>query len=376
MKLFNQTEHPAKLMRNISPRSRRMMGCVITRVLHDVGPEGELTAITDPKWPIDASPGETPLGRKSGDKPFYMGGIDVLLGGRVYQPDRALRERLSVELSVGRTFRRRIEVIGDRRWVRSKEGTLVPSAPESFGSMALDDTLSFGGRAKMKDGQAAPYGANPRGRGYYLDEKSAEGGPLPNLEDPSGLVTRWDDRPTPVGLGYYPEEGSLRPQASVDHPGLAGILGGTEKGKPAPPLPSDLAVTVEHLTPMLFNQGHPGNVIPAEKGPKPGDWVRLSHGRKDGNDLAFVLPNRGFHLHVQLETREHVIPLHLDQIGIVAGEARVLLSYRVVFEYRLVRHERRACSLHAGPVPEAIPAHYRRDLGDEWDEGFWGKEAG
>jgi len=114
-------------------------------------------------------------------------------------------------------------------------------------------------------------------------------------------------------------------------------------------------------------------VIPAEKSPKPGDVLRLSHGRKDGTDLTFVLPNAGFHLHVQLEDREKVVPLHLDQIGIIAGDARVLLSYRVVIEYRLMRNERRVCSLYEGPMPEEIPASYRRDLRDEWDDDRWGK---
>jgi len=375
MKLSNATGHPAKLLRNISPRSARMMGCVIARVLYDVRPDGELSPLADLQWPIDASPVDTPLGRKSGDKPFYMGGVDVLLGGRVYQRDRALREGLSVELEVGRTFRRRIEVIGDRRWVRSKEGALLPSAPETFGSMRLDDSLAFGGRAPKAE-HLAPYGPNPRGRGYYLDEKSAEGQPLPNLEDPNQLIARFDDRPTPVGLGYYPEDGSLRPLQSIEHPGLAGVMNAAgPKGGPAPSLPADFAITAENLTPLLFNQAHPNMVIPAEKAPQPGDFVRLSHGRKDGSDLAFVLPKSGFHVHVQLEAREHVVPLHLDQIGILAGDARVLLSYRVVFEYRLVRHERRSCALYAGPRPEVIPAHYRRELRDEWDDDLWGKEA-
>lgn len=375
MKLLNTTPYSAKLLKNISPRSRRMMACVIARAVHDIGSDGELVPLTDPQWPIDAVPSETPLGTRAGDKPFYMGGVDILLGGRVYQPDRAMRGRLDVELEVGRTFRRRFSLFGDRRWVRGPEGRLIPSAPEAFGSMALNQALAYGGGALAKGGQWTPYGPNPLGRGYMLDEASAEGSALPNIEDPNHLIQRWDDRPVPVGLGYYPENGSLRPQAAINHPGLAGVLGQTsEKTGTAPNLPSDFAITVEHLTPMLFSQAHPNMVIPAEKSPKPGEVIRLSHGRKDGTDLVFVLPNRGFHLHVQLESRERVVPLHLDQIGIIAGEARVLLSYRTVIEYRLVRHERRVCSLYEGPVPAEIPSHYRRDLRDEWEDDLWGKE--
>ncbi|MBK9259038.1 MAG: DUF2169 domain-containing protein [Polyangiaceae bacterium] len=375
MKFFNTTPYSAKRMKNISPQPRRMMACVVARVLHDVTGNGELVPLEEPKWPIDATPGDTPLGPRSGDKPFYMGGVDILLGGRVYQPNRKVDGRLDIEIDVGRTFRRRIAIFGDRRWLRGKDGTLTASSPEVFGSMQLDFALAYGGYAKTKRGQAAPYGPNPRGRGYYLDELAAEGQLLPNLEDPNQLVSRWDDRPIPVGLGYYPEDGSLRPQASIDHPGLAGVLGQTgAKTNAAANVTSNVSLTVDNLTPMLFNQAHPNMVIPAEKSPKPGDVVRLSHGRKDGTDLLFVLPNRGFHLHVQLENRERIVPLHLDQIGIIGGEARVLLSYRVVFEYRLVRNERRVCSLYEGAMPEEIPSHYRRDLRDEWEDDLWGKE--
>jgi hypothetical protein len=183
-----------------------------------------------------------------------------------------------------------------------------------------------------------------------------------------------EDRPNPPGIGYYPEDGSLRPMSAIDHPGLAGVLGQTgPKGGTLPDIPADTSIGPDNLTPKLFNQAHPNMVIPAEKTPLPGDMIRLSHGRKDGTDLAFVLPNRGFHLHVQLENRDKIVPLHLDQIGIIAGDARVLLSYRVIIDYRLVRHERRVCTLYEGPVPEELPAHYHRDLRDDWDGDRWGQ---
>lgn len=373
MKLINSTVYPAKLMKNISPTPRRMMSCIIVRALYDVMADGKLVPATEQNWPVDAEPCETPFGPRAGDKPFYTAGIDVLLGGRVYQPNREVKGRLDVEIEIGRTFRRRLAIFGDRRWLRAKDGSLGPSAPEVFGSMRLSDTLTFGGTAKTTDGHQAPYGPNPRGRGYFLDEPSAEGQPLPNIEDPNQLLTRFDDRPIPPGIGYYPEMGALRPMAAIDHPGLAGVMRQMKaQSAEMPQVPADTSVGLDNLTPMLFNQAHPNMVIPAEKSPKPGDLVRISHGRKDGTDLMFVLPNAGFHLHVQLEDREKVVPLFLDQIGIIAGDARVLLSHRVIIDYRLVRHERRVCSLYEGPVPDEIPAGYRRNLRDEWDDDAWG----
>jgi hypothetical protein len=373
MKLLNTTAYPAKLMKNISPQNRRMMSCIITRVSYDVSADGRLVAMAEQNWPVNSEPCDTPFGPRGGDKPFYMGGVDVLLGGRVHQPNRRVEGKLDVELEIGRTFRRRLAIFGDRRWLRGKDGSLVASPPETFGSMSLSDSLTFGGRTLASNGQETQYGPNPRGRGYFLDELSAEGQLLPNIEDPNQLVTRYEDRPTPPGIGYYPETGSLRPMAALEHPGLAGVLGQTTGKNAAPPdVPADTSIGPEHLSPKLFNQAHPNMVIPAEKSPQPGDVIRLSHGRKDGSDLLFILPATGFHLHVQLEDRERVVPLHLDQIGIIAGDARVLLSYRVVIDYRLVRHERRVCSLYEGPVPDPIPPRYKRDLRDEWEGDRWG----
>lgn len=372
MKLTNHTPYPAKLMKNISPSPGRMMSCSIVRALFDVTTDGHMVPCTDQDWPVGASPGDTPFGPRSGDKPFYTGGVDILLGGRVYQLGRRVESRLDISLEVGRIFRRLFTIFGDRRWVRAKDGSLVPSTPDVFGSMLLSDSLTFGGTTTAKNGQMAQYGPNPRGRGYYLSEAAAEGQLLPNIEDPNQLIQRYDERPLPPGIGFYPENGSLRPQAAIDHPGLAGVLGQTgAKAGNTQPIPNDLLVGPDNLTPVLFNQAHPNMVIPAEKSPKPGDLIRLSNGRKDGTSLDFVLPRGGFHLHVQLENREKVVPLHLDQIGIIAGEARVLLSYRTVIEYRLVQHERRMCSLYQGPVPDEIPTHYRREFHDEWDQDAW-----
>src|SRR5689334_22699076 len=123
MDLTNHTTAAAALLKNGSPTSdRHMMGCVIARRTFAVQPGGALVETPDQPWPIGPAAQDTPLGRMPGDKPFYMGGIDVLLGGKVHAKD--LTDRLEVELEVGRTFRRRIIVTGDRTWVAGPDGQL------------------------------------------------------------------------------------------------------------------------------------------------------------------------------------------------------------------------------------------------------------
>jgi len=373
MKLDNRTGAQAELLTTASARSEdHQLGCVVARPTFRVE-RGELVPAPDEPWPISMKPTDTPLGQMPGDKPFYMGGVDVLIGGAVRQPDGVPRPRLDVELTAGRTFRRRIAVLGERRWERGPDGALRASEPLPFVTMDLRYERAFGGEAENDHGPPMPYAANRRGKGFYLDAARAEGGELPNLEDPNQLVASIDDLPEPVGLGYYPLDGALRVNSAVDHPIARAKV--TTVARPGIPLPSLDPGAMEpirttEILPTFFNMAHPRMVIPAGKEPKPGDLVSLSHGVR-GGDLAFVMPALALHVHVQLAERQYVFPLHLDQIGLVAGEGRVFFSLRCVFEYRLVKGERRRATLHEGPVPDPIPEAYRIAWKDRWDKGWW-----
>jgi hypothetical protein len=364
MKLRNDTDCPAELFRGVSARGEdRMLGCVIARRTYRVR-GAALFPTPDEPWPIGPEPVETPLGEKPGDKGVYTGGIDVLVGGTLRAPGSQLATRLDVEIEVGRLFRRRIAVFGDRTWVAGQDGKLVPSEPAPFLLKELRYERAFGGKVPTEYGISMPFSANPRGKGFYLTAASATGQPLPNLEDANRLVQSPDDQPDPVGLGYYPADGSLRPLASLDHPAARAIADRTLS-------PANAAsfgrgpLRPEQIKPIVFNQAHPGMIIEAGKGPEPGDRVRVSYGLRDG-DLAFLMPAVPMHVHVQLEERSYVFPLHLDQIGLVCGEGRVMLSQRCVFEYRLAKGERRFVTLHEGPAPAEIPASYRVPLPEHW----------
>lgn len=367
MKLSNRTDAHARILKNASPSGpRAMMGCVIAREVFAIGDDGTLAHQPGEAWPIDPDEVTTPLGTMPGDRPFLLGGVDVLLGGRVFAATAVTT--LDVAIEVGRTFRRRIRVLGDRVWERAADGALVPGAPRVFTSMALGYERAFGGTAET-DAGPMPCVENPVGRGFHVDAAQAEGAPLPNLEDPTQLLATWQERPVPVGLGYYPQLGGLRPLAALDHPSVkearARLGLATRDGDPAEPS------SARDLTPVLFNQAHPGMVIEAAKAPRAGDVVRVTHGRRGGHDLWFALPDRPLHLHVQLGDREHVVPMHLDQIGVVCGEAKVLLSHRSVFEYTSRPGEPREVTLYRGPVPADIPPGYRRAAQAGWDRDWW-----
>lgn len=336
MDLANTTPFNADILRTAFGEDH-LLAALIARPTFRI--EGrELVPTPDEPWPVDAGPMETPAGSFPGDMPFLSGGVDVFLVGNAYQPGGAEGPTLRVDVRVGEDFERQLLVIGDRTWQRNGAG-LVASEPQPFVSMSLGYENAYGGKATIPEGEMTCM-ANPLGKGFYVSAEQAEGGALPNLEDPESPIASWEDKPEPVGTAPYPEDGSLRPLIAVEFD------------------PENLDVPkLDRVKPLFFNRAHPKMIIEPARAPKPGAEITATHVRPDG-DLRFVLPELELHAHVQLEDRSYVFPLHLDQIGILAEDERVFLSYRVVFRYRVAPLERRRTTLRAGALPSAVPDDY------------------
>jgi len=339
--LRNRTDANARLLGSGADADHQL-GCLIARPTFRI--EGrELVPTPDAPWPIEPTAHETEYGAFPGDVPFLTGGIDVFVVGNAYAPNGSASQ-LDVSVQVGADFGRTIRVVGDRTWERSADG-LRPSEPEPFRSMPLGWEQAFGGKVVLDTGEL-PFGANPAGKGFYIEEERAVGQPLPNLEDPADPVERWDDRPEPVGTAPYPPDGFLRVLNAIDFD------------------PENLEdPRLDRIKPLFFNAAHPKMILEPGREPKPGDDIEVSGVRPDGA-LRFAMPDVPFHAHVQLEERSYLFPLHLDQIGILADTLRVFLSYRVVFRYRVAPLERRRVTLHAGRAPVAVPDDYV----EEWED--------
>lgn len=295
----------------------------------------------DDPWPIEVEPVKTPHGEFPADTPCLNGGVDVFVVGQAHQPSGRTGRELRVDIKVGSGFRRSIRVVGDRVW-RRRRGKLVASDPVPFSTMPLTYDRAYGGKLELDEGEVA-WPANPHGKGFYLREDQAEGQPLPNLEDPERPITGFMDRPPTVGTAPYPMDGSLRALNAVQMS------------------PDNRAI--ERIKPLFFNGAHPDLIIPPAQAPKGGDLVEVTNVHP-GGPLRFALPDLALHVHVQLEERSYVCPLHLDQIAVLTDDAKVFLSYRVGFKYRLVPHDRRRTTLHPGAVPESVPADYVTVWGD------------
>ncbi|HWQ52511.1 MAG TPA: DUF2169 domain-containing protein [Bryobacteraceae bacterium] len=307
-----------------------MQAAVIARLAFRVE-GGRLLPTPESKWPVGPAPAQTPWGDLPGDVPFLTGGIDVLVMGSLWQPGGQPGTELTAEILIGERFLRRITAIGDRRWIW-QNGSLVPETPQPFVSMPLTYDRAFGGDVETENGFCS-WPPNPAGKGFYVTPEQAEGQPLPNLEDPEHRIASIEDRPEPMATGPYPAEGSLRVEQAVeldlesDNPGL------------------------KRIRPLVFNCAHPRMILTPSDTPRHGEIVEITHASPQGA-LQFQMPECEFHAQVSLENRSYAFPLHLDQIAVLLEEQRVILGYRVVFKYRLVKGERRCVTLREGAVPE------------------------
>ena len=325
----------------------RSLGAVIARPAFRIDGE-RLSFDAEQPMPIEPAPMDTPYGSLPADTPFLSGGIDVFVIGQAHAPLGKPASELRVDVAVGSSFRRSIRVVGDRVWrARAAAGgkttaaLLEPTPPVPFTAMPLTWDRAFGGRTRMDDYDYF-YPANPDGRGFYASADLALGKPLPNLEDVDAPITSVDDRPEPVGTAPYPQAGSLKSLNALD---LTLDQANPEDSR------------IERIKPLLFNSASPRMIIPPAQSPKPGELIEVTNVRPSG-PIRFTMPDLAMHAHVQLEDRQYVFPLHLDQIGILAEESRVFLSFRVAFKYRIVPRERRRTTLRRGPAPAEIPADY------------------
>jgi hypothetical protein len=337
MDFENLTAQNAILLRS-SWGPDTMLGAVVARPTFRI--EGtRLVETPDDPWPLQEGPIETPYGEFPAEMPFLSGGVDVFVVGNAYQPGGQPGPDLQMNVRIGTALDCAIDIFGDRVWEK-RWGKLVQSDPEPFVSMPLTYARAYGGTLQIDEGMFG-WPANPEGKGFYFTAEQAEGNPLPNLEDPEHPIESFEDRPDPLCPAPLPIVSGLRTLNAVE----LDLTPGEER--------------IKQLKPLMFNNAHPRLIIEPGRSPRPGDTVEITCVRPDG-DIRFVLPELSHHVHVQLEDRSYVFPLHLDLIGVIAEEMKVVLGYRVVFTYTLHALERRLCSLRPGPLPSSVPAEYVR----------------
>ena len=298
---------------------------LVARATFEVDPSrGRLTP-SAARWPVFHEKVDTRYGTFPSDNhPMHRGCDLVVLGrARCRQPV----ERCDASFSVG-DFHRTIRVIGDRRWVRDVRGELVASTPTPFTEMPLDWSRAYGGRAESR-GEPVEHPLNPQGRGVCLDEASAEGVSLPNLEDPSMPVATWMDSPVPAAWG--PVDRSL-PWQLGDRVKQEGWGPGNEPGQ------ERFNALVRTCTPAA---SVPRNVAPELRGD---ERVRIALG---DNRWDFALPGFNLRVDVQVGDERFVRRTSVSGLWFLADTQLLVVTFRSRWRYRMRPRETRAARLHA-----------------------------
>ncbi len=176
----------------------------VVKATFALSPRGELV-VAEAQMPLVAvdaywgEPDKTSL-RAASEFSLPKLSTDVLLVGTAFAGRQNIRVS-EVSLRVG-PLSKTVRVFGDRQWDKTSLGWEF-SPPEFWERMPLRWELAFGGRATKQEEGAAPEFEpyNPVGRGFIGNkENDFEGRLLPNLEDPTCLIRKPSDRPSPAGF--------------------------------------------------------------------------------------------------------------------------------------------------------------------------------
>lgn len=277
-----------------------------------------------------------PVPPEIGDHHLTKAGATVTATGHVYAPNGSAHAA-EARLFVGdRSFA--VAAFGRRVWREAADGVLVASAPATFDRVPMTWENAFGGAVlhpsrlhRLPGGDEAilvehpeAFPENTDGIGFYTEAAGAVGEPLPHLEDPDHLITKWDDRPDPVCFAPYPMHGGLRLRFVMED----GVLDFSRH-------------------PHLLGRAAPRTTF--DEVP-PGTRVGLTGMRPGGEVLSFEVPPPPVTADVTVGDRHRQLALYVDAVDIDAEALVARIVYRAVFSYPLVRYEKR--SLYVRPSPD------------------------
>lgn len=234
----------------------------------------------------------------------YKPSTDFILIGKAHVPFQKKIGMLDIGIQIGE-IRKIARVFGNRKAFVTPSG-IAFSEPEPFSEMALDYTLSYGGKDEKSDeGNAFVYPKNPLGKGFLIKNipKAIQDLALPNLENPNQLLTpqnlvlgkfeSWKNAPEPWAFGYqnknffprYTYAGLTPDQWSQAEAEKKKKVSGTKEiGSPGAP---HISGSNPILNPSFFNGASKGLVLPPMSGNEP---IKLAYLDPVLPQFAFTLP--------------------------------------------------------------------------------------
>jgi len=318
VKLENGTSLAAHLFSG--PSDETELGCaLLLKATYEIR-DGALEPAKDGLWPVHLEPLQTPYGTFPGEVANRKPKTDVIVLGKAKAPNGEAVRQMTVSLSVG-NFRHSLAIFGDRVWERSGAG-LRPTEPRPFREVPIVWENAFGGKVSTPVFDM-PNTDNPVGKGFFLEEKDADGVPLPNVEDPGALIRAPKDFSKPVGWAPYPLAGGVRMAKLRDADGA--------------PLPYDA------VEPYVMAWAHPDLIIET---PAPGTRIEVQ-GLSAGGAISAAVP--AFPAKVTLVTgdEERSLAPRLDTLVVQAEERRLVVRWRAAAKFEMRPREVRLVRIDA-----------------------------
>jgi hypothetical protein len=342
MQLVNTTPLPARVDASEVEGMEQRIGMLTAKATFRFDLDGRVQLETQRPFPLFADDVKTPLGLLPSDaEPRRDDAFEVVLLGHAYAKGGIPVEHVTAALTVG-AVRREIIVTGDRVWTQTEQGPVI-SRPAPFEKRALTWAYAFGGSQPVQlDASSVidvSHPANPHGRGFDAQRwvaglagglRAQQGYPalpegyrraLPNLEDPSARIARWDDEPEPVCWGTAPRDvlvGALRHAREHSH--------GADSASDVPETWPDAIPPVD----PLFYRAHPDWVVPV---PREAPLVRLENLTAERPVVEFRLPSVRLVGDYVVEGRRGARPLNPLLLVVLPDDRSLYLLYSTAFTF-------------------------------------------
>ncbi|MFZ1986181.1 MAG: DUF2169 domain-containing protein [Desulfatitalea sp.] len=241
---------------------------------------------------------------------------DIVLRATAYAPDDKPATSVPVTVKVG-SVEKRLLVFGERYWnhsgVLSRRYTMTEAKPFVRRPIVYRD--AFGGINTITGEYCAE---NLVGTGLYFPhaKQNLAGKPLPCIEDPRCLIRNLEDRPRPVGFGFYHR--AWRPRA-----GYAGTYDAAWRKRRSPLPPEDFDA-------RFYNGAHPDLQVDGYlKAGEPVTLLNLTPEGEIGFKLADVTPSCAITRRANGgRSKTETVAMHLDTLFMEPDEKRYCVVWR------------------------------------------------
>lgn len=346
MKLDNRTNLPgAMLVASTSDNEQTaMLACKVTYRLDE---RNALSPVpSEEMWEIVSGPALLQGVTLMPDLEYRKQGIDLIVFGSAHAPESKPVKQSQLRITCGQ-LDHRVIVFGNRVWQRTSDGLTISEA-QPFVEMPITNDRAFGGQAKLEN-MPMDHAVNPKGKGFCLNKKDAEGVALPNLERPDMLIRSWEDNPTPACL--YKPQGPL-----LDATGPGSFKAIAESKDP-------MALS-RVVLPRAFHQAVPGLICPSGG---LGKELVLT-GFDPRGDVVFPLPPErstpgewGPVVHASVGDKRSRFAMSISSIVVFVPQRALVVTYAACFRYLMIPEQLRSCVMTwTGPVAQAPITPQRR----------------